>query len=103
MRAGGSAADHPGDLPARGVRQVGLVLIQAAGLQHIGEGHPGGVDVDQHRVLGGGFGDVHQLRGLRSVQTGNLNRAHTPSLSSTPLFNSCAKRSQPTGRLNPRH
>ena len=44
----GRRADDAADLAAGDERQRRLELILAAGLQHLGERHAGGVDVDQH-------------------------------------------------------
>ena len=77
MRLLGCAAHHPGDLGTRDVGHLGLVLVEAAGLQGVGVGHPGGVHVDDdHIVTAGGFVDLDDVGGLRSVEPGYLYRTH---------------------------
>ena len=85
MRACGRAADHARDLGARHVRQLRTVLIEAAGLQRVGERHTGGVYVDDHRIGIGRLVDLDQLRGSGTVEPGNLYGAHgAPSVDSSP-------------------
>ena len=78
----GRRADDAADLAAGDERQRRLELILAAGLQHLGERHAGGVDVDQHaasrrqhrRRLG--LGRVDELqRFVGTAQLRDLDRS----------------------------
>ena len=72
-RARGRFADGAGDLAAGHERELGLDLVGAAGLQHLGEGHPGRVDVDHHGAVGG-----EEVRRVRLGHLGDAHRASRP-------------------------
>jgi len=79
----GRAPNGPRHLAAGHEREVGLDLVLPAGLEHLGERHAGGVNLDddplsrRERVRRLRLGEVDLLeRGLRSAQVGDLHGAH---------------------------
>ena len=72
----GRSGDDTGDLRPRDEGELGLELVQASGLEQLGEGDPGRFDLDGHELVVAEVGELDDLDGVRAIERGDVDGAH---------------------------